>query len=194
MNYDYDVQDERYHVAEEAICEAFLLILREKELDKITVTDIINRAGIVRSTFYNHYENMPALVDDMEDRTIRDIFSIMESFHPKSDRELCKSYFLTICEYTLTNPFLAGLLRSPRGDNFFEKTLTMFHHYDSRVVQDRTLSDRSGVEYSYTIACTIGSTIGVLHKWTVEDFQVSAEVIADILTEVFMKGMLPYIL
>ena len=56
------IQDERYHVADEAICEAFLLVLKEKELDRISVSDIIKKAGIVRSTFYNHYENVPALI------------------------------------------------------------------------------------------------------------------------------------
>ena len=48
-------QDERYYVADEAIRDAFLLILKEKDLNKISVSDIIKRAGIVRSTFYNHY-------------------------------------------------------------------------------------------------------------------------------------------
>ena len=55
-----DMQDERYTVVDEAIRDAFFLILKEKELEKITVSDIIKRAGIVRSTFYNHYENIPA--------------------------------------------------------------------------------------------------------------------------------------
>lgn len=188
------ILDERYHVAEEAICDAFLLLLREKEMDKITVTDVIRRAGIVRSTFYNHYENIPALVTAVEDRTIRDIFSLMETFHPKSDRELCKSFFLTICDYTMTNPFLASLLRTPRGDTFFEKAMTMFHRYVTNIMQTRATSATNKEEYSYIIACVIGSTVGVLHKWTVENCDIPAETIADILTKVFLAGMLPFML
>lgn len=187
-----EMQDERYHISDEAICGAFFLILKEKELDKITVADVIKKAGIVRSTFYNHYENIPALVSAIEDKTIRDIFTLMETFHPKNDRDMCRSFFLTICEYTATNPFLAGLLRSPRGDTFFEKTLTMFHRYVTEVTQGRFLSENDSRKFSYVIACTIGSTVGVLHKWTVEDCKVPAEVIADILTQVFMAGMLPF--
>lgn len=114
-----DIQDERYHVADEAIYDAFFLVLKEKDIDKITVSDVIKRAGIVRSTFYNHYENIPALVSAIEDKTIKDIFSLMETFHPKSDKEICKSYFLTICEYTTTNLFLANLLKNPGGEPFF---------------------------------------------------------------------------
>lgn len=186
-----EIQDERYHVADEAIYDAFLLILKEKDLEKITVSDVIKKAGIVRSTFYNHYENIPALVTAIEDKTIEDIFSLMETFHPKNDHDMCKSYFLTICDYTMTNPFLANLLRSPRGDAFFEKSITMFHRYVTKVTENTAPSHHNKDEFSYMIACTIGSTIGVLHKWTMENFQVSAEVIADILTKAFITGMLP---
>ena len=53
--------DERYSTAEDAIYDAFFLLLKDKDIDKITVSDVIKKAGIVRSTFYNHYENVPAL-------------------------------------------------------------------------------------------------------------------------------------
>lgn len=189
-----EMQDERYYLADEAICEAFLLVSKEKELDKITVTDIIKRAGIVRSTFYNHYENIPALVTAIEDKTIQDIFALMETFHAKNDREMYKSYFLSICEYTMTNPLLASLLRSAKGgESFFEKAITMFHDYVREVIQDHTSSEHTKDEFSHMVAYTIGGTVGVLHKWCIENFQVPAEVIADILTQVFIVGMLPFL-
>ncbi len=188
-----DIQDERYHVADEAIYDAFFLVLKEKDIDKITVSDVIKRAGIVRSTFYNHYENIPALVSAIEDKTIKDIFSLMETFHPKSDKEICKSYFLTICEYTTTNLFLANLLKNPGGEPFFEKLITMFHCYVARVTQDTTPPRHSKEAFSYMIACVIGSTIGVLHKWSTENFQAPADKVADLLTQSFMAVMLPFI-
>ena len=51
----------------------------------------------------------------------------VRTFHPKNDHDMCKTFFLMICDYTRTNPFLANLLRSPRGDGFFEKSITMLH-------------------------------------------------------------------
>jgi len=188
----HEIQDERYYIADEAICDAFFLVLKEKELEKITVSDVIKKAGIVRSTFYNHYENIPALVTAIEDKTIDDIFTLMETFHPKNDHEMCKSFFLTICNYTMTNPFLTNLLRSPRGNDFYEKALMMFHRYVADVTQNTTPSCHSKEELSYMIACTIGSTLGVLHKWTKDNFATPAEAVADILSQAFISGMLPY--
>lgn len=189
-----EIQDERYYVADEAIHDAFFLVLKEKELNKITVSDIIKRAGIVRSTFYNHYENIPALVTSIEDKTIDDIFSLMNTFHPKNNQDACKSYFLTICEYTLTNPFLANVLRSPRANAFFEKAMTMFHRYVRQVTQDIVPTHQSKEELSYLIACSIGSTIGVLHKWAKDNCQVAPETIAGILTQALTSGTLPHII
>ncbi len=184
--------DERYHVADEAIYDAFLLILKQKELDKITVTDIIKKAGIVRSTFYNHFENIPALVDAVEDKTIEDIFTLMESFHAKNDHDICKSYFLAVCNYAMKNEYLADILKSPRGNRFFEKTMTMFHEYVKQVTQNISSSQHSKEEFSYMIASSIGSTLGVLHKWSNENFETSAEAVAEFMTQAFMTGMLPF--
>ncbi len=185
--------DERYSTAEDAIFDAFFLLLKEKDLEKITVSDVIKKAGIVRSTFYNHYENIPALMNSAEDKTIKDIFTLMESFHPKNDKDMCRSYFLAICNYTRKNPFLANLLQTPRGDAFFEKAITMFHRYVTEVTYTSTGEVAVQVEFSYFIAGAIGSTIGVLHKWTAEDFQTPAEKIADILSQIFLTGVLPYL-
>lgn len=188
----HEIQDERYCVADEAICDAFFLVLKEKDLEKITVSDVVKKAGIVRSTFYNHYENIPALVTAIEDKTIEDIFSLMETFHPKDDADICKSFFVTICNYTMNNPFLANLLRSPRGDEFFEKALTMFHRYVAEVTQNVASPGHSKEELSYMVACTIGSSLGVLHKWTKDNFAIPAEAVADLLTQAFIAGMLPF--
>ncbi|MBU5479568.1 TetR/AcrR family transcriptional regulator [Eubacterium sp. MSJ-13] len=187
-----EILDERYHVADEAIYDAFLLILKQKELDKITVTDIIKKAGIVRSTFYNHFENIPALVDAVEDKTIEDMFALMESFHAKNDHDICKSYFLAVCNYTMKNEYLADILKSPRGNGFFEKTMTMFHEYVRQVTQNVSPSQHSKEEFSYMIASSIGSTLGVLHKWSNENFETSAEAVAEFMTQAFMTGMLPF--
>lgn len=186
--------DERYSTVEEAIYEAFFLLLKEKSVDKITVSDVIKKAGIVRSTFYNHYENIPALVVAAEDKTIHDIFKLMESFHSRNDRDVCRSYFLAICNYTKKNPFLASLLQTPRGDAFFEKAIMMLHQYVTNFSNSSVASGETDpLSSSYFVAGAIGSTLGVLHKWTAEEFASPAENIADIVAQIFISGILPYL-
>ena len=185
------IPDERYSVADEAILGAFFKLIKEKSPDKITVSDIIKTAGIARSTFYNHYQDIPSLISAVEDKTIQDVFSMMENFQPKNDRDICSSYFLTLCRYTMENPFLSGLLSTPHGNDLFEKMLTMLHHYVTETTSNSRPDRHTKEEVSYVITCAIGSTIGVLHKWSRDNFNLEPEVIADILSEIFLSGMLP---
>lgn len=185
------IPDERYSVADEAILGAFFKLVKEKKPDRITVSDITKTAGIARSTFYNHYQDIPSLISAVEDKTIHDVFSIMENFQPKNDRDICSSYFLTLCRYTMENPFLSGLLSTPHGNDLFEKMLTMLHHYVTETTSNSRPDRHTKEEVSYVITCAIGSTIGVLHKWSRDNFNLAPEVIADILSEVFLSGMLP---
>ena len=185
------IPDERYSVADEAILGAFFKLVKEKKPDRITVSDITKTAGIARSTFYNHYQDIPSLISAVEDKTIHDVFSMMENFQPKNDRDICSSYFLTLCRYTMENPFLSGLLSTPHGNDLFEKMLTMLHHYVTETTSNSRPGRHTKEEVSYVITCAIGSTIGVLHKWSRDNFNLAPEVIADILSEVFLSGMLP---
>ena len=185
------IPDERYSVADEAILGAFFKLVKEKKPDRITVSDITKTAGIARSTFYNHYQDIPSLISAVEDKTIHDVFSMMENFQPKNDRDICSSYFLTLCRYTMENPFLSGLLSTPHGNDLFEKMLTMLHHYVTETTSNSRPAKHTKEEVSYVITCAIGSTIGVLHKWSRDNFNLAPEVIADILSEIFLSGMLP---
>lgn len=47
------------------IRESFVELLHEKPLEKITATDIINRSGLNRSTFYAHYPDVKGILDEI---------------------------------------------------------------------------------------------------------------------------------
>lgn len=52
------------------IREAFLSLLKEKDVSKITVTDIVNRADLNRATFYAHYPDVRGVMEEFENETI----------------------------------------------------------------------------------------------------------------------------
>ena len=52
------------------INQAFLELLREKPFEKITVTDIVNRADINRSTFYAHYPDVRGMVEALLEHAV----------------------------------------------------------------------------------------------------------------------------
>lgn len=61
------------------INDALADLLTEKPLDKITVTDVVNRADINRGTFYAHYKDIPDVVDHLIQQTFSAIREAMMS-------------------------------------------------------------------------------------------------------------------
>lgn len=55
------------------IKEALADLLQEKPLDKITVTDVVNRAQINRGTFYAHYTDIPDVIHHLIQQTFSNI-------------------------------------------------------------------------------------------------------------------------
>lgn len=68
------------------IKEALADLLQEKPLDKITVTDVITRAGINRGTFYAHYRDIPDLIDHLIEKTfLRITQALSDTSHALTD-------------------------------------------------------------------------------------------------------------
>lgn len=49
---------------------AFMELLKEKSFEKITVTDIVKRADINRSTFYAHYPDVMGLIEEIQEEVL----------------------------------------------------------------------------------------------------------------------------
>ena len=53
------------HLTTKAIQEAFFELLSKKSIDQITIKDITARCGVSRNTFYYHYADITALVEEI---------------------------------------------------------------------------------------------------------------------------------
>ena len=56
-----------------AIKESFVNLLNERPLNKISVRDITDKCGINRNSFYYHYQDIPALMEEILTEQIDDI-------------------------------------------------------------------------------------------------------------------------
>ena len=75
------------HLTEQALQAAFIGLLNERPLDKITVRDITDACGVSRNTFYYHYHDVYDLLEEMfakeEERMLsdlRDVSTMREGF------------------------------------------------------------------------------------------------------------------
>ena len=56
--------DSKYFYTAELMNQALLSLLEKKDIEFITVTEIANKAGVNRSTFYLHYDNIYELLEE----------------------------------------------------------------------------------------------------------------------------------
>lgn len=65
----------KYSNSAKAMDEALIYLLNDKDYDYITIKEICKKAGVNRSTFYLHYENIDDLLKESVDWMINDFFS-----------------------------------------------------------------------------------------------------------------------
>ena len=72
-----------------AISEALLALMHEKSFSEISITEIIERAGVARASFYRNYESkedvLHKLIDDILDKLKQSGYN---SLSPEEKRQL----------------------------------------------------------------------------------------------------------
>lgn len=55
-------------------------LLQSKDFEEITVTEVVNKAGVNRGTFYAHYNNMTEVLEEIEKQVADGIVNIFLSY------------------------------------------------------------------------------------------------------------------
>lgn len=62
------------------IKQAYVSLIKEKDIDKITVMDIVTTADINRGTFYAHYSNVNAVGEQIGNEIISALLEFLDEF------------------------------------------------------------------------------------------------------------------
>lgn len=71
--------DPRIRRTRQLIKDAFVALLQEMDIEKMSISSIAERATISRVTFYLHYRDIPDMLDKMADEMIEDLQHAMNS-------------------------------------------------------------------------------------------------------------------
>ena len=80
-----------------AIKEAFVALLDERPLNKITVKDVVEACGINRNSFYYHFQDLPALLEEIIAQQVQELIQA----HPTIDS--VEDCFDAALEFVLEN-------------------------------------------------------------------------------------------
>lgn len=171
--------DRRTIKTRKAICRAFAELLMEKELHKITVKEIIEKADISRVTFYNHYLDVYDLHDKFEESIMLETASLVLELESVSYSEV----FSKIIGYVNENRAAFRMIFSPNGTNKMRFSLgTLLEGLLRQLYFEKNEGAAADRNADYMIYYRAQGMILVLQKWVLDDFKEPADVITEIMT------------
>src|SRR5690349_6475819 len=127
--------DRRIRRTKQLLKDALISLMNEKEFATISITDIINRSELNRSTFYSHYREKEELLTCIVDELIEEMFKKMqEPSHQKltavNDPD-CPSYAtIQLFSYVAENAvYFKTMLNNHRVPLFAQKLSDTLYKY-----------------------------------------------------------------
>lgn len=176
--------DPRVLRTRQLIRDAFIELLHEFELEKITVNRIAEQATINRVTFYLHYRDIPDMIDRLADDMINEIYAILKDApnQPGFNMEIMIKLLEHIAE---NSKFYKVLLASKSIPVFTERLVKLIA--DFIVTRMNKLEASSTLNVHKDIAIWYGSSaiIGTIVCWLRNDLPYTPIFLASQLSELF---------
>ena len=153
------------------ICNALKALLEERDYDDISVTDLVLKADISRSSFYNHFEKKEDVIDLMI-KVICENISAYDRLEDQYDKESSASNRWAIIDYCRTcYPDIKLIFESGFGGNFYRlirkelyKARTSFNYeFEDEDGNKQILSD--GIIYDIKTFADVNHTISMLELY-----------------------------
>ncbi len=170
--------NKRYQNTEERILEAYSQLTRQKLLSQITVSDICRLAGIHRTSFYRHFQDLPELQKTV---SMVQMERLLTSFFSKGQWNLREGLTAQLEFFKRNKAVIQRNLDSMTDIQRFTRSLyiqTEDHFHEQMLIRYQC---RSKEELEYQKEFLSMGTLAVLKRWLQSDCRESAADIADLL-------------
>lgn len=169
------------HLTRECLQTALIRLLSEKDMDKISITELVKVAGVSRTAFYSNYEKKEDVLLEWVDAFVSELTELMFSAIRKN--RLQRMYG-RIFEYILINEKTFTLLMKGNLKNHLSESINdyMMKRYENLDMQGRLL-----------LSGWCGMMTNILVFWYQNGMSEGAEKMTDLcweMTEAFLRKML----
>ena len=167
---------ESNRLTKEALEISLMQLLEKKELAKITISELVHRAGVSRAAFYRNYTSKEQMLEEIFGKTVQKIMDKLGQFNLRT--ELYQVWIILFKEAKKE-----ARLISLAVDYNLEKYLTqaVFNFLEKRQQSKREAS-------SYIHSFWSSALVSVLSKWIKDGMQVPAEKIASLGLPLMIQG------
>ncbi|AID02222.1 TetR family transcriptional regulator [Staphylococcus xylosus] len=191
------VEDRRVRKTKNAIKQAFIKLLAEKELERITIQDITTLADVNRGTFYLHYEDKYILLSDLEDEILASLAdeigtsklvmqdSNLEDFAKNFSKKILKNIILHIQKDI---DFYLVIFKLDRKSQLEDKISELMYANMVKIISNK--QKISGIPIDYFHSYVSGATISFIKHWVQDNNRMELNIVADHLFKIIFNGPL----
>ena len=181
--------DRRVIRTKRAIRNAFLSLMTEREMNKITIKSIADTADVDRKTVYNYYKEVGDILEEIENELLAHFEESMYSLKGETEP---KVYFNMLAEIIERDIELYELLIRSENSSFVEKTVEVLNGWICRALNKSGMHDEEKL-----FIATEYITAGVFcayRKWFKSDRTKTLKEFSIELCELVIHGLPTYLM
>lgn len=156
------------------ICDTMLELIKEKDFDKITVQNILNRAQISRSTFYSYFENKYNVISWYCHEQAR---QMQEGFREPSWYELT----LRLNKFASKNRFFfKSMYEKDSSQSYFSYEEKYMYDFLAQSYIKKHKLKKLTPQQHITILFAVRGNLSAIREWILKDLPFSYREISDI--------------
>lgn len=187
-------KDRRYKRTKYVIRRAFEELISEKDVNDITITEIVSVANINRKTFYAHYDGKYKLIEEIENEITDEFDLAISETDLVNDPYGIYNVFRIMTDIVNKNiDFYAGLLGSGHNSVLRDKLIDMLKQRVKASISSK--SDIEDTRLDIALDYVLAGTIEVYGKWFKHGKNMSIEQLSEIvkkITEFGVNGLLSH--
>ena len=161
--------ESKYFYTASLMNQALLSLLEKKDIDFISVTELAKKAGVNRSTFYLHYDNIYELLEETLENLNKEFLSSFSVYLPVNVKTE-KDAFLITEEYL--TPYLHFCKKNKRilklvhqKPQLFQVERVYKQMYDVIFYPAISLFLKDETQKTYNLEFFTRGVAGIVHKW-----------------------------
>ncbi|MGM9858727.1 MAG: TetR/AcrR family transcriptional regulator [Bacilli bacterium] len=178
--------NQRIRITKELIYTAFLELLKKNNIHQITIRELCDKAGINRTTFYNHYGSQYDVLSEIEKNYLEEIANTLEEANIEN-KDSVKCKVSLVLQFMQNNLELSKMLINNNVENNFAEHLFMLPKIE--VMLNQSLSNIYDAKIKSTIiSFSIYGSYKILQDWLNDANRVSPEKEAELILSLARKA------
>ena len=176
--------DRRVKYTKKIIKENFIELLKEKELNKITVSELCEKSDINRATFYRYYIDIYDLLEKIEQELIDELKELLSNYKDYTLRDMIKEYL----NIFLDNKELVSIIFSNRQNIFYLNDFFYFIYENCKEKWFENIELDEDQKTLFSIFAFNG-TLGVINYWIQNGYKEDVDEISSVIQKICYKGL-----